>query len=86
MYELQHNNVNVLVKSEREWNLLMESLEGQNITWGGKYRPTEINNWNDFEENTVVTIKDNKLNYGRIENLAYPTLFYCKGLLLKVKE
>ncbi|KRN31618.1 hypothetical protein IV36_GL001741 [Liquorilactobacillus mali] len=62
----------------------MENLENRNVTWGGKYRPTEINNWNDFEEDTVITIKDSKLTYGRVENLAYPTLKFTDDNVILV--
>ncbi|KRN09359.1 hypothetical protein [Liquorilactobacillus mali] len=90
MRQLQSGNANFLVKTEREWELLMKFLEEQIvdrvISWGNKYRPTEINNWSDFEERTVVTLEQGKLTYGRIENLAYPTFRYNGDPSLKIFE
>ncbi|KRL08013.1 hypothetical protein FC92_GL001085 [Liquorilactobacillus hordei DSM 19519] len=48
---------------------LLEKIDPE-IKWGGRLRPTELCNFDMFEENTIFILKDKFLTYGDTEDLS----------------
>ncbi|KRN31617.1 hypothetical protein [Liquorilactobacillus mali] len=68
------DDINFLVKSKYEWDMLMKQLDKFNISWDGIQNPSSINRWNDYRKDTVIVLDDTIVTYGNTENSAYPSI------------
>lgn len=44
-------------------NQVLKKLEGEGVVWTEGQKPTELNHWDEYKENTCYYLKDNKLKF-----------------------
>ncbi|MDN7145166.1 hypothetical protein QS460_04400 [Liquorilactobacillus mali] len=71
----QSSSRNILIKNQTQWNSLMRELEQSQVKWGGNVPISQgTPKYADHGSDTVITVEGDKVTYGRVENLAYPSL------------
>ena len=61
------------VKTQEDYDALMIKLEAEGCKWSDGMNPTELNEWEEFQENTYVNEKNGKLTYGNVDvDRSYP--------------
>ena len=50
-----------------DYDALMYELEGKGYKWISRRKPTALNFWNVYKENTCIKISGKKITYGPIE-------------------
>ncbi|MFT9372441.1 hypothetical protein [Liquorilactobacillus hordei] len=80
--KIDWHNINILVKNESQWSIALLYIHEKNKSafWGATNLKVDLldtsvgTSWSNFKENTVITIKNDVVTYGQVENLNFNSI------------